>query len=308
MADECPEAVLRRARRKGGASGAPEPRVEPGAQWLEQLAERARDPEFAGRLSPDDLLLLLHGQCLYFGRTRLPEVAEGLGYLFARATEAMPASERLEALDRVAEAVRSGTTTVLALLPFLQHERSVEVTEAASLLFATLMPVTDDDTLAGPRVVLAMIEHADRAERRVGLLSGLVQLGDGRLRTLLAGAWRRLSADERDLWLNRHASLASVLHAEFLLDWLADPEAGSARVATALARLPGEGHGRLLSLERKFPVNASDERPEITVLGEWSAPDWARRESARFHALARLPHAAGLLGDVLAAWGLAPSS
>ena len=97
----------------------------------------------------------------------------------------------------------------------------------------------------------------------------------------------------------------SALLVEFLTDALvATPGEVAAAVAARLGSLPTAGDGRVLDLERKFPEHAQDDRPEIVLLGEWSAATYGARIAER---VARAAACEGRSWDLAAlnrAWGI----
>ena len=288
---------------RSGRRTAAEPALDDA--WLRDLAARGRDPEAWERLSEDELMLIAYQQCLFFGATRDEDVAEAIGTLYRVLNARVPVEERNELLDRVTEAVAGGASNVLALLPFLQHEASSTIVGRAAQSFATLMPLTAGDEMTGPRTIASMLEHADSPVVQAGLVTGLLLLGDRRVLVHLEGVWAKLEPEARA----EVAGLQTPFAYASLVEWLiaslegAD-DASREEIAGLLVRLAGEGRARVLEVTRKFPENARDDRPEIEVIGEWSAPEFVKRHADRLRAIAAREVTPQYLPAILRAWGV----
>lgn len=294
--------------RRRGTPGAGESEAATGA-WLEQLAGIARDPAKRAALDADALLLVTFQQCLYYGHTQDPGIAGALAELYADLVAKAPVADRVELLDRVAEAVEQGSTPALALLPFLLHEPSPEAVAVAGETFASLVPAEGGEEAAGPAGLLRLLEHAEDEGTRVGLAAALLRLGDRRLRPLVDAAWRRLEPPAR-VRLAALPAPSRVLFAatvEFWLGCLEDADdAVFAAVAATLARLPREAEPpRVLDVRRKFPANAPDDREEIAILGDWTVAAFGERLAPALRDLARRENVPRRMPEVLAAWGVA---
>jgi hypothetical protein len=277
------------------------------ARWLQDLAAIARDPERRQALDEDGLLLVVFQQCLYFGHTQDPDAAEALGAIYPRLAERVGSAERLELLDRVVSVVEEGGTPVTALLPFLQHEPEPAGVALAAIALASLMPLTAGDEMTGPRALLGMVPHAEDEGTRVGLVAGLLQMGDRRVLPLVREGWRGLSSAGRE----RLAALVPVSPVafastiEFWLEALDDDDAASrAAAASALASIPARAEPqRVLDVRRKFPSNAPDERDEIEILEDVALAEFGARLAGRMRAHLGREDAPAALADALAAWG-----
>lgn len=261
-----------RPKRRHKSAAAAEPAGEPGMAEgaLRELAALAADPERWPALDEDTLLLVAFQQVLHWAHTQDPEVAAGLALLYPYVVTRVGEAERLELQDRVVSAVEEGHVPVAALSPFLQHESSPVAVALAAVSFATLMPLEDGDEMTGPRTLVRMAAHADDDGARVGMIAGLLQLGDARVLPLLAPVWEALEPEAREK-LAALPSPSKLVFAATVEFWLRAFEAGDARAADALVRLAREAEPpRVLALECKFPANAADDRDEITVLDDRS--------------------------------------
>lgn len=268
--------------------------------------ELGRDPLRWESLDPDDLLLIAFQQALYYGANHDADAGASLGALYAHLVGRVTIEERLELLERIGAAVQGGATSVLSMLPFLQRESDPQVAQMAAVSFASLMPLTDGDPMTGPRTLRTLFEHSEDEAVRIGLLAGLLALGDRRVASFLTGAWAALTPEGQISLTRAPQPFVSALWIEFLVDRLAETEAGSA-VADALVarllRLPQEGERRVLDLERKFPEHAPDDRPEITLVGEWGLGDYGVRLAERLTAAAAA-HPGEPMAALRTAWGI----
>ena len=277
----------------------------PSGDYLRQLAEFGRDPEAWKRLEEDELLLVAFQQALYLGSGE-SEAGSGLAGLYAELVARVTREDRMELLDRVSEAVEAGSTTVLALMPFLQHEPDASIVQSAALAFAAHMPLAAGDPMTGPRTIAALVPHADDDAVRVGLISGLLALGDRRVLPVLRGLWRHLGPEAREALTRQSLPFACASTVEFLLDWLEDAdEEGFGIAAAMLARLPADGNGRVLDLRRRFPANVDGDEIGIEVVGEWTAADFGARIAPRLADLERRENEPRVLPAVRAAWSVA---
>ena len=308
-----PGGRLGRSRRHAGRErgGGDTPGSDPGAErWLHELAAIARDPSRWDALDEDSLLLIAFQQCLYFAHTRDPEAAGALAEFYPHLARRVGTDERLGLLDRVTSAVEEGNTSVLALLPFLQHEPDADTVAMAGLAFATLAPLESGDETSGPRALVRMAELAEDDGTRAGLLGAVLQLGDRRTLPLALAGWAALPAPARVRLaaLRAPSSLAFASVAEFWLAALED-EGGDAEVtaaaASALAAIPASAEPpRVLDVRRKFPANAPDDRDEIEILADETVAAHAGRIEPRLAALAARADRAALVGAIRRAWGL----
>lgn len=309
-----PEVPLGRPKRhpKQGRRAAPPaelPAELPGVgdAALAELAAIANAPERWDALDEDTLLLIVFQQCLFYAHTQDGDAAAALAMMYPYLVTRVGEEERLELQDRVTQAVEEGHVPVIALLPFVQHEPSPVAVALAAVSFATLMPLEGGDEMTGPRTLVRMASHADDDGTRVGLLGGLLQLGDARVLPLLAEAWQSLEGEARARLavLPAPSRLVFASTVEF---WLAALEAGESAAAEALVRLPREAEpARVLDVERKFPANAPDDRDEISVITDRDVAAHGSRIEGRLRAIPAGHPAASRMGEVLAAWGLAPA-
>jgi len=274
------------------------------ADYLQPLVTALADPATLAGVRATELEAVAFQLALYFGVRRDPETAGALGGIYERLVAERQSEDRLALVEQVVGAVRSGATSVLALLPVLQREQDAGVARAAALAFATLLPAEGGDTLSGPRALRALLDHAEPDGVRAGLVGALLALGDRRARPLLDGAWRALTPAAAAALLALPRTWASRLEAEWLLDWMEDAQPATfAAIAGSLARLASAGNGRVMELERELPASADGDA--VTILGEWTVRELGETLAPRWRDLARRANAPDAMRDVFAAWGVA---
>ena len=274
------------------------------ADYLQPLVTALADPATLAAVRPGELEPVAFQLALYFGVRRDPETAGALGGVYDRMVEELAPEDRRAFVEQVAGAVRSGATTVLALLPVLQRERDAGIARAAASAFAALMPAEGGDRLAGPRALRALLDHAEPDGVRAGLVGALLELGDRRVRPLLDGAWRALPPAAAAALLALPRPWASLLETEWLMDWMEDADPSTfAAIRGSLARLATEGEGRVLELERELPAPAGGE--SVGILREWTVREVGEQLLPRWRDLARRAGVPNAMAEVFASWGVA---
>lgn len=271
--------------------------------YLEPLVGALQDPAVVATIHPEELEAVAFQLALYFGLRREPETAAALGLVMERLVAESAPEERLALVEEIAATVRRDATSVLALLPVLQREREASVARAIGLAIATLTAPDGADPMTGPRTLRALLDHTEDPQVRAGLVGTLLALGDARVSPLLAGVWALLEPEARIAL----AALPRALASEAELDWwmtVAAEGDDAALIAGTLARLPVEGGGQVLALEREFPAGEGGEA--LSVLSDHEVSWHAQRLADALRALAA--RAGGESGAaLLSAWGLSPA-
>ena len=273
------------------------------ADHLQPLVAALADPAVLAGIRVEELQPVAFQLALYFGLRREPATASAIAGVYERLRREGTVDDRRTLVRELARAVRSGASSVLALLPVLQHERDAALVREAAFTFATRMPDASGETLSGPRAIRALLDHTESPVVRAGLVGALLALGDRRVAPVLDGTWRTLDAEARVALLALPREHATLLEVEWLLGWLEDADpAGFAAVASSLASLPAQGGGRVLDVERELP--AAGEADTLTVLCDWSAREAGERLAPRIRDLARRAAAPDALDGVRRAWGV----
>lgn len=280
------------------------------ADYLQPLVAALADPAVLAGIRVHELQPVAYQLALYFGLRREPAIASALAGVYERLHRDGTIEDRRTLVHELDSAVRRGATSVLALLPVLQHERDAGLVRDAAFTLATRMPDAEGETLSGPRAVRALLDHAESAAVRAGLVGALLGLGDRRIANVLDGTWRALDTEARAALLALSREVATLLEVEWLLGWLEDAEpAAFAAVAESLAALPAAGasaacgSGRVLDLERELPTTG--ETDALTVLSEWSTAEAGEKLAPRLRDLSRRAPAPDALDGVRRAWGVA---
>lgn len=270
------------------------------SDYLEPLVQALGDATVLAGVRAEELAPVAYQLALYFGLRRDPATSAVLADLYERLLAERPLEERAELVEDLVTSVSGGASSVLALLPILQHERDAGLVRDAAMTFATRMAPTAGDVLTGPRMLRTLLDHTDSEAVRAGLVAALVAMGDSRVRPLLAGTWALLSDEAVAALVALPRTTATRLEVEWLLDGLEDAApARFAAIAASLARLPGEGGGRILELERELPAGPGGDA--LTVLRDLAPASLAAELAPRLADLARRA-APGALDAVSAAF------
>jgi hypothetical protein len=297
------------------------PKIGDGTPSLDQLDALLARPGDWPTLEPDFLRHLLFYECLSYGVdpdddevprvTALARLAVGRLNPAVRREVVLQVARAVERLHREHE-IRDGAGYTNGLLPFLVEEPDPSVVAAAACEMAILLPLEKGDPMSGPKYVASFIAELDRDDARAGIVAGLLSLGDKRVDSLVARAWRRLGDEGRQ-------SLALLIQAvhglhvgtvKFLLDWLEDEAANPATasfgiVAATMARagLHAADHG-VADVVRAFPVVAAPEGKPFRVVRTWSREELQPILRRRLERLASADRPSELIASVLRCWGI----
>ncbi|MFM8559604.1 MAG: hypothetical protein ACKOC6_08390, partial [bacterium] len=209
------------------------------SDYLEPLVQALGDATVLAGVRAEELAPVAYQLALYFGLRRDPATSAVLADLYERLLAERPLEERAELVEDLVTSVSGGASSVLALLPILQHERDAGLVRDAAMTFATRMAPTAGDVLTGPRMLRTLLDHTDSEAVRAGLVAALVAMGDSRVRPLLAGTWALLSDEAVAALGAPPRPTATRLEVEWLLDGLEDAApARFAAIAASLARRP----------------------------------------------------------------------
>jgi hypothetical protein len=230
----------------------------------------------------------------------------GVAGLYAVVAERLSLDRRQELRVRVSDSIAAGQASVNSLNVFLAEDPEIAVISSAALDFAVLGPA-GDDPLRCPRFLYQQATQHTWPRVRVGILIGLLLLGDKRVTHLIAECWRALPTDERQRLAGAWSGYVYAAVVEFLLDWLAeeaDPTVCAA-IATNLTKMPASALApHVLDIERAFPLTAAPPGQPVRTLGDWTFPEYGAIVARRLHAVAGLQHASALLPDINRAWAI----
>ncbi len=195
-----------------------------------------------------------------------------------------------------------------ALVPFLNQDPDVPVISTAALNLASLSPLVDGDPLSGPCRVRQLAAETEDERRRVGMLLGLLAIGDMRVLPVLGRPWEEMGAEGQGLLAGWKVVAVNTLLVEFYLAWLdaVEPEA-FALPAAALARMPGSAQvQKVFDMQRRLPATLHQDTNPVTIRREWTFSRYGRITlEPRLRALAeRETDGQGLIPAVMKAWGI----
>lgn len=280
--------------------------ARPVAERLDALA--ATGPEGWARLSDTTLELLAYSRILHYGYTNEAEQIPDVAGLYDMVIARLPWRDRARLLHQVSFVLDSHEGQLAALVPFLHQDPDVPIVSTAALNLACLSPLADGDALTGPKRVRALAMAAEDERRRVGLLLGLLAVGDSRVLPVLGRPWEELGPEGLGLLTGWRVVAVNTVLVEFFLGWLdaVEPD-GFALPAAALARMPGSAQvPKVFDTQRTLPATLHQDRNPVTVRREWSVARFARITlGPRLRAIAaREGDGEGVIPGVMGAWGI----
>jgi hypothetical protein len=254
------------------------------------MRELLDHPERWHSLDLNALKQLVYYHCLLFGGSGEMGMVPKLGSLYSVLMERAGEGDRVQLLDYVIRSLETNVGGVDSLIPFIFGDSEIRVVSSASIALAVLMPLQDDDPLTGPKTLRRMADNARDETALLGMLTGLLLLGDRRTLSLLDGCWERLGRSARAHLAATWAGYPYASYVDFLLTWMerAKDEEDVHIVGEALAMIPGrDGHEKVIDIERKLPANLPDNLPAIRTIEAWSFPEYGERIEPRLTAIMR---------------------
>jgi hypothetical protein len=248
---------------------------------------------------------LVYYHCLLFGGSGEMGMVPKLGSLYSVLTERVTEGDRLQLLDYVTRSLETNVGSVDSLIPFIFGDSEIRVVSAASIALAVHMPLTDGDPMTGPKTLRRMADNAKDETALLGMLTGLLLLGDRRTLFLLDGCWERLGRSARALLATTWGGYPYASQIDFLLGWMerAEDEEDVRIVGETLAMIPGrDGHEKVIDIERKFPVNMPDNLPSIRMIEWWTFPEYGERIEPRLTALMRKGLVPAVIPKIKRSW------
>ena len=178
----------------------------------------------------------------------------------------------------------------------------------AALNLSFLIPPRGGDPLTGPKDVLGFIETADTDNSRVGILQGVLLLGDRRILPLLDRCWEKLGREGRRRLTHSWSGFVYASTIDFLLGWLeaTNDDWDYGAIAAALASYPirQKRIPLVLDVERKLPVNGPEDGPAVRYISQWSFEEYGAIIAPRLKAIAAAETGDKVIPKVLGAWGI----
>jgi hypothetical protein len=286
--------------------------------WISEIEDLSGQPDLWPTLDPEKLKQLVFFQCAIYSATADEHRIQGLRTLYRILASRTIVEDRLEVLELVTSLIEeqhrkrppsAGAGWLNALMPFIFVDPEPAVISSATLDMASMMPLVDSDPLTGPKSLLGYARGVDQEVTKVGILIGLLHLGDRRVIRLLDGCWRDLGEiGQAKLAASRTGFIyAGVI--DFFLDWLeATVEEGGESFGAAASALVIMHRDTLqpivLDVERKFPVTEQAPDDAIRLLRQWSLTEYAKVIEPRLRSLIDRESSPRLLPYVLDQWGL----
>jgi hypothetical protein len=263
-------------------------------------------PESWEGLTPQQLGTLASIRLSTYGRSGSADERADVQRLYALLLRRLTPLERLQVEEAVCDLVALGATTPVALIPFIRSESDTSIIATATIDCCMLTTRWNNDPLTGPKAVARQLDEvAISPTERLGILTGLLLLGDDRVLPLVKGRWRQIeSADDRRRLATIEPVAVSTLAIEFLLDWLeqtADPEDVNA-ISTTMARMPRRSPGGVIREQRCFPMSLAQDKPAISIEAQWTFRAYLELIRPRLESLVVRRPNAGSIVTILRAW------
>jgi hypothetical protein len=247
---------------------------------VRKVLEAADRPDAWESLDEGALQMVAFLRLTRYGSTQNVGDQPALQRLYSVLRKRISADGRLRLEQSVCQYALEGKTGVLALVPFLLGETDLSVISTAALDYAMLMPRVNGDPLSGPKFLISQYDQAAGNDAlRLGILTGLILLGDERLLPLVKGRWRDFkSSEDRRRIAAAKSGFVSTLLVEFLMDWLENTtdESDVGAIAGAMARMPLDAQVEFVVRQRRcFPASDAEPGKEIEYLEKWSFADYA---------------------------------
>lgn len=249
-------------------------------RFMEIVQNHSAEERVASLHTLDDMVAcetLRHG--IYNDTSKLPDLAAFYREIFLQA----PTERRREIYGHVAMIVEKiGGWTAGAFFPFMILDPDTSIVSTATVDYASLGSLIDNDPMSRPRDALVMVEKRI-PENSAAIFGGLLALGDPRVCELLAPVRSTLDADEISVVSKCLSGFTAKAAIEFYLDWLDelvderdyDSEAEFGHVVAGLFRLANA---------RSIPFVADGFRPfpVTSANGQW--PDLKRLDPTAYAA------------------------
>jgi hypothetical protein len=247
---------------------------------VRKVIEAADRPDSWESLDEGALQMVAFLRLTRYGSAQNVGDQPALQRLYSVLLKRLSADGRLQLEQSVCQYAMEGKTGVLALVPFLFAETDLNVISTAALDYAMLMPRVNGDPLSGPKFLISRYDQAAGNDAlRLGILTGLILLGDERLLPLVNGRWKDFkSSEDRRRLAAAKSGFVSTLLIEFLMDWLENTtdESDVGAIAGAMARMPLDAQVEFVVRQRRcFPASDAEPGKVIECLEKWSFADYA---------------------------------
>lgn len=252
-------------------------------------------PDRWPQLTAAELEELIKAACWLAGTTDAAPFKAAVGQLYEHVIGTLPPETRRQIASDLGGTLEEharthGTCPVRVLHHWLLTDPHPDVVSTAALACAQVMKATEEDPLRGPRTVLDIAAASADQNRQAAIVSGLAATGDGRVLSLIAGAWERLAKEAQLAILeNMGAQAPTMAGIEFLVsrleqavengtEWLAGA------VVPSLVRLSHAACG----VDEASPFAGSWVQDLHRIFPSWSVP--ADADVVTLHAVYPVGH------------------
>jgi hypothetical protein len=221
-------------------------------------------------------------------------------FMLAEAETRMQIYQRLAALVRETDGANAA-----AIIPFMLLDTDIAIVSSATIDYASLGALIDDDPMTRPLDIVGMINH-DMPRNSPAVIGGLLAMGDPRVCELIRPLCDSLD-DEGVVTVSKcWSGLAAKCMVEFYLDWLDrlmdsgdDSSSRFGNVAAGLTRLTGSW--RFADGLRPFPYD--EDSPDFFELDR---DEFAASIAERLYAVERRESPPRVTSLAVEQFGLAP--
>lgn len=282
---------------------------------MAELQALADQPERWTTVDPEQLRMLTYLELNRYGITNDGDMVPKLMHLYGVLAQCSSMHERMDLLARITEAIDEGVVSNNALMPFIYVDPDFTVISTASLNLAVLMPLENENPMTGPRYLRHMAEDLtapdEHQTNRLGILSGLVLLGDRRVTPYLDQCWTLLDVEHQVRLTQSRSNFVYAAVVEFYLDWLEaclvegdEHIFGAVAAAVYRAADMARATGGVSDVERKFPANGPGDSPPVAILSEWTVEDFGRVIEPRLRSLNDREPEPRVMPTVMERWGI----
>lgn len=256
----------------------------------------------------DDLVtceIIRHG--IFNDASKVPELIE----LYDELVLPAPVERRKEIYGHVAMIVSGlGGATAGALNPFMLLDDDMAIVSTATIDYASLGDLLDDDPMTRPRNAVELVV-AGAARNPAAVLGGLLALGDPRVCELVAPFRSTLDNDQVGTIARCHTGLTASCVVNFYLEWLDELIDDHQDEKGVLLGVVAAGLTRLAD-RKSCPFIRDGLRPFPTTTSHWpqaraiDPKDFANSIADRLYDLEARERPPKILPHAISAFGLVP--
>jgi hypothetical protein len=271
------------------------------------------DCDLGERIAADgDMREILAGIILKFGNVADQQTLVNVGLLYRACVDAgMPLEHRWQVFLFLTGAVQHTTTTDVGMyMPFIFDEPHTGIVSTATIDYASLGSLIDNDPMGRPKELVQLVQHDD-CQNRGAVFGGLLLLGDPRVCALLKPLIGQLSLDDARQLGGLTTGMISAATIDFILNWMEglEGEAHDVLFGALASNLIQQKRRAVSPLVRTglrpFPINSvSDE--EQDAISKWVPFEtYARTIAPRLLALELAEPPPKVMSAVIHTWGIA---